>query len=547
MKRGTKITLIVLGSLLALGVLVFIGADVTLSYLAKKQVDKALAALPPQYGEASCGLIQVRLFSGTAEVNDLHFSYRGESVSKKDSTRRPGVDIHVDRLAVGRFFYSVLLDHRVLVSDIWLVRPSVEVWLDDNHPETCFPQLPKDEKLDSVHQADSWLERAELMQFHLKNADVRLHSLRTKLDLAVDSCSLTVNDLAYNLRDSLFSYNDSVYKFSLGHAEVLLPDGRMRIETNDVAHRDQGPLTLGTTRIANTMPRKKLGDLVKEPVTWMDMTLESVATAPFNPIRKALKQDLTLTSLDAVVKRMDVFRDERYAPKEPFDMPQKILMAIPLTFRIDHVNAAIKQIDIELSSTNINCGELHLKGIKATVDNISNKRNNTMKVKGSCPVEQGKADAEMTMTMNNACDFSLNLHATDVNAGFLNPFIRPLIGITFACQVDTLDTRYTGDKLKAAGTFRLLYHGLNVKVHKEDNIPYKIVTRNADTFTTLANTLIPKSNPTAVDIHPRAYNVEWKRDEWKPVPLYLFGPCIDGAKKTMLPGLYVHKQAKSGK
>jgi len=86
------------------------------------------------------------------------------------------------------------------------------------------------------------------------------------------------------------------------------------------------------------------------------------------------------------------------------------------------------------------------------------------------------------------------------------------------------------------------YQGLDIKVHKEDNIPYKIITNNADLFTGIANSLIPKSNPTAVDIHPRKYAVEWNRDEWKPYALYMFGPCIDGIKMTMLPGLFVHKQ-----
>jgi hypothetical protein len=185
-----------------------------------------------------------------------------------------------------------------------------------------------------------------------------------------------------------------------------------------------------------------------------------------------------------------------------------------------------------------------MKGIQTTVSNITNKRGATMRVSGSCPVEQGKATANMTMTMNKNCDFTIQMHAANVDAAFMNPLIRPLVGITFQMQLDTLDTQYAGNKEKASGTFRLLYHGLEVKVHKEDDIPYKIVTKNADTFTNLANSLIPKSNPTPVDIRPRAYQVEWKRDEWNPVPLYLFGPCIDGAKKTMLPGLYVHKQVK---
>lgn len=549
MKKGTKITLIVLGSLLGLGILVFVGADVALSYLAKKQVDKALAALPPEYGEASCGLIQVRLFSGTAAVSDINFTYRGESISKKDTTKRPGINIHVDRVDVGRFFYSTLLKHRILVSDIRVIRPDVELWLDDKHPETCFPEMPKDRKLDSVHKADNWLERAELLHFHLKNADFRMHSLRTKLDLQVDSCSLTANNLAYLAQDSSFSYNDSVYKFTLGHAKVMLPDGRMSLETNNLAHSDQGPLTLGRTRIANTMPKKKLGDIVKEPCTWIDMTIASAETSSFNPIHKAMNKDYTLESAKAVVAKMDVFRDTRYKPKEPFPTPQDVLLAIPVVFRLDKVNAEIKNLDIELASTDVNTGKLKLGGIKAEVENITNKKGETMTAQGTCPIENGMARAKVDFMMLKTSDFSLNIHATDIPVQFLNPFIRPLVGISMVCDVDTLDTEYTGNTTIATGTFRMLYHGFEAKVHKDDDVPYKVIKDNAAFFTSVANSLLPKSNPTAVDIYPREYKVEWKYDPWQPFPMYMFGPCINGAMKTFLPGLFVHEEVhpKRGK
>ena len=537
MKKGTKITLIVLGALVAVGIVFFVCADVLASRFVNREVNKALADLPGC--EASCGSIHLRFFSATAQVNDLHFSYHGEPIHKKD-TVGPGIDIHVQRVEVGRLFYSMLLKRRVLISDVRIIYPQAELWLDEEHPELCFPQM-HDEGLE---KANNQLVDARLMALSIKNASFKLHSLTSKLDVDVDSCSLKVHDLQY---DSVFTYNDSVYFLSLKKAAVMFPDGRMRMETHNLLHEDQGPLELGATRIANTMPRKKLGDLVKEPVTWMDMQLQSLKTAPLNPIRKAMANDLTLDKVDVVVKQMDVFRDERYAPKEPFKMPQEELLAVPVQFGVNKVDAQIKKIDIEFASTDINCGELHLGDIQAHVANISNKRNSTMRVSGTCPIEKGAAEAKMSMTMNKACDFSLQLHAADVDVAFLNSFIRPLIGISFELQLDTLDTQYTGNKEKATGTFRLLYHGLEVKVHKEDDIPYKIVTKNANTFTTLANTLLPKSNPTAVDIHPRAYQVEWKRDEWKPFPLYLFGPCIDGAMETLLPGLFVHKQVKNVK
>lgn len=534
MKRGTKIFWIVAGTLLLVGVVAFVSADIAVSRLATREVNKTLAALP--FDTVSVGAVRVKLFSGLAEVDDIRLAYRGEGLARKKDTVYPGVDIRVERVFVGRLFYSLLVKKKVLVTDLKITRPQVELWMDEEHPELCFPEMPKD-----TAPMENPLKSIELLRLHVQNADLKLHSLRTQLDLVVDSCSLAVNDLRY---DSVFSYCDSVYSLSLQHAAVMLPDGRMRIETSDLEHADQGALRLGKTRIANTMPRKRLGDIVREPITWMDMTVGSVETAPLNPIRKALAKDFSLDYLNVTVDKMDIFRDERYAPKEPFLMPQTIMTSLPVTFSLKQVDASIKLLLIQLATTNKNIGNMQLGDIRAKVENVTNRRGATMHVRGGCPLAGGLADAEMTMTMNKDADFMMRLHAEGVNGAVLNTLIRPLVGITFACDIDTLDTRYTGNSLKAEGSFRLLYHGLHVEVHKEDDIPYKIITEHAKTFTALGNTLIPKSNPTAVDVHPRAYSVEWKRDEWKPVPLYLFGPCIDGAKKTMLPGLYVHKQIK---
>lgn len=535
MRKGTKISLIVLAVLFAILAAAFIYADVIVSRLVHAEVAKAMKAAPGC--EAKCGDIHIRFFSGTVSLYDLSFSYRGESINKKD-TIGPGVKIAIERIDIGRIFYTMLMNRQILVSDVYIRKPQLELWMDEEHPEKCFPELHDQH----IEEFNNPFESATLINLHIKHADFKLHSVRTHLDLDVEDCSLTVHDLAY---DSVFTYNDSVYRFELAKAAVLIPDGSMRIETSELSQSDQGPLEIGPTRICNTMPRKKMGDIHKEPVTWMDMHIASVKTSEFNPLRKAMNKDLTLDHITAQVAKMDVFRDERYAPKKPFPMPQEVLLGIPMVFKINQVDAGIEKIDIEFASTNINCGELHLGGIKTHVTNVCNARNAVMRIKGSCPIKKGKAEAQMSMTMNKNCDFTTKLHCANVDADFMNSFIRPLVGITFKLQLDTLDTQYSGNKEKATGTFRMLYHGLEVKVHGEDDIPYKIVTKNANSFTTLANTLIPKSNPTAVDIHPRAYQVEWKRDQWKPFPLYMFGPCIEGAKETLLPGLYVHKQVSN--
>lgn len=536
MKKVTKITLIVVASILAVGAALFIGADVVLSRIATREVNKVLATLP--FDTASCGGITVRVFSGTASVNDIRLSYRGAPIIHKKDTVYPGADISVDHINVGHIFYSMLLKKQVLVHDIHVVRPQVELWMDEKHPELCFPEMPKDTAQDSVAFP---LNRAELMHFHLKYASLALHSIRTKLDVVVDSCSLSVHDLAF---DSTFHYCDSVYRFHLMHAKVITPDGLMRIETRDIEHRDQGPLMVGKTRIANNCPKMRLGDLAKAPMTWIDMTLKQVTTSPFNPIHKALAQDMTMDKIEAEVSEMHVFRDERYVPKIVYDMPQNIMRQIPVVFDIKQVDAKINKIFIEFASTDKNIGKLDVNTITAHVSHATNRRGATMEAKGNCKLGQGKASAGFAMTMDKDCTWKLEMHAEEVNTSVLDHFVRPLVGITSDCQVDKLDVHYTGNSVQADGAFRMLYHGFKVEVHNDKDIPYKIIAKNAKTFTTLGNSLLPKSNPSSVDVAPRAYKITWKRNEYKPVPLYLFGPIIDGVKKTMLPGLYVHLQTK---
>ena len=544
MKRGTKIFLIVLGIVFGIGVIGFIAADIAVTYVVKKQVDKALAQMPTEYGEVSYDGLQVRLFSGTAGISDIRYTYKSKienrhgSADRKKSKIDPGVEIKIGHIEVGRLFYAPLLFKQVVVSDIRIFDPSIELWMDEKHPEYCFPKLPED----TVHKPFP-LKRAELINLRIYDACFALHSLRTKLDVVADTLSLTVHDLAF---DSIFHYNDSSYYFSLAHAAVLIPDGKVRIETRDIEQEDQGALSIGSTQIAHTMAKNKLADLVREPATWISMHIEKVQTAPFNPVRKALAQDYTLDRAEVVVGKMDIFRDTRYKPKKPFPMPQQILMALPVTFDLKHVDALIRDIHIELASTERNIGQMDLKDIQAEVEHVTNRRAYTLAVKGSCPLDKGQGQASMSMTMNKDCPFAVQMHVTDVDVAFLSPFIRPLVGMAAECHIDTLDSHYKGNNVRAAGTFRMLYHGLQVKVYKDDDVPYKIVTRNANTFTTLGNSLIPKSNPTIVDYNPRAYQVEWKRNEMQPFPLYLFGPCIDGVKKTFLPGLYVHMQVRGG-
>lgn len=540
MKKSVKITLWVLGSFVVLVIAAFLCADIIASHIVKREVAKTFANLPNV--EASIGGVYLNLISGSAIVKDITFCTNTLAFDDEDTGQRePGLALHVPTLAIWNIrYWELFREHRLVVYNISIDDPQLLVYIDEQHPEQIIPVFPKDTTLEKANQ---WLQSVELHSFSLDDFCARIHSTRSPLYLVADSLSFSTCDLAYYLTDSLFTYNDSVYTLDIKALKLATPDGFFKLEAHDFYTKDQEPISLGYTRLLNVFSPKQMADMKKEPTTWLDLELNSLATSPLNPLRKALAQDCTLDSLNVDVKRLHVCRDARYQPKKPFSTPQDFLRKLPVQFRLKRVEAIARQIDVDMVTTDINCGKMHAANIHASLSNITNKPGAVWTNRAKGPFgKAGKINASFTIHMDKEASFDIALDAKDVETADLNPFIRPLIGITSQCHIDHLDATYSGNRTLAKGEFCMAYHGLDVKVHKEDNIPYEIVTKHADMFTNLANSLVPKSNPTSVDPAPRRYAVEWSRDEWKPYPLYLFGPCIDGVKKTMLPGLYVHKQ-----
>ena len=276
------------------------------------------------------------------------------------------------------------------------------------------------------------------------------------------------------------------------------------------------------------------------------MQLERVTVSPLNPFRKLRSKDLTLDHINAVISMIDVFRDERYKPNRTYVMPQRVLMDMPVKFYVRRADAEIRKIHIDFASTPTNIGHLELGDLRGAVEHITNRAGYTLRLDGGCPLGQGRAKAAFELTMNNDCRFAVQLKATNVNTSLLNGFIRPLVGMSSDCRIDSLQTSYSGNSVRSEGTFRMVYHDFSMLVHKEDDIPFEIITKHANSFTRIGNALVPKSNPLTKHGKPKGYHTEWTRNEKKPVELYLFGPILDGVKKTFLPGLYVRLRTKDG-
>lgn len=542
MKKAGKIALWVIGALVALVVALFMCADIVASKLVQKKVHQAIANIPG--ADASVGGIYLNLISGSAIVKDISFSTNSMTIEDSVTAQRaPGLALHIPTLAVLNVNYADLLrEHALAIYKVSLDHPKVVLYIDEKHPESILPALPKDTTLE---KAGTWLKHIALRYLEIEDFQARVQSTVSPMHIALDSLTTEWRGIKYDFTDSVFTFNDSVYELTLNSVRAQLPDGLFGMELHDLKTKNQGAIELGYTRFYNTVTLAQLADMHREPVSWIDIELNHLHTSPLNPIRKVQAQDYTLESLQVDVRRMHVCRDTRYKPKHPFGTPQAFLMALPVHFAIHQINAAVHTMDLEVVTTEKNHGTFHIRNARGQLSNITNHPGATWYNIAKAPFgDQGHVEARYTMHMDKQASFEVQIEGSELEIKDLNGFLRPLIGVTCECHINRLDAHYKGDREMAKGEFCMQYHGLNVAIHKEDPIPYDILAKNADLFAGVANALIPKSNPTAVDIAPRKYHVEWIRDEWKPYPLYLFGPCIDGVKMTMLPGLFVHKQVQ---
>ena len=552
MKRGSKIALIVV---LAIVVTIGVGImsiDIWASRMASKVVRNSIASDSTTTTYMSIGKVHVLLMSGCVGVEDIYltsdtsviFLNDGKLQACNPKNKKPGMAVYIPYIGVDFIQYIRFLKHKELdIHDIYVYDPQIMVFLDEKKPKECLPVI---NLTDSLRLADisNVLKRIELANLNLERVSAELKSMRTQLHVTADSLSLAVNDLAFNMQDTTYAYNDSVYTLLAEHIYFKLGDGSAELDVRDITTKDAGSLCIGPLRFRNLVDSKKMAEKAKDYVTWVDICVNSVKTSSINPIRKGLSQDWTVDSVYADVRRLKVIRDQHMKPTHKFPLPQEILMNIPARFAIGHVAARVSEIDCAMTLDAQNYGKLNMKNMDAEMQNISNRPKNIWrnKVRGSLGGDS-RLEASLDLHMVKDGTFDVKLQGENIELGALNSFLRPIAGLTCESHLDKLETSYTGDKTMASGDFLMMYHGFNITTYKE-NASIKEITQNAEIIQAFANGLIPKSNPTVVDAYPRRYKVDWKRDEYKPYELYVFGPAINGVIETLLPGLYVHRQIR---
>ncbi len=252
---------------------------------------------------------------------------------------------------------------------------------------------------------------------------------------------------------------------------------------------------------------------------------------------------IQVDSISVTMDSMAVHLKKWHAPDHPYGMPQEGLAKLPMPLSIGRLVVDVDMFDFALTTQEVSYASIRSTNVHALSRHIENAPGSriTLNTEARLP-RGGHAWIGFTMVQNKACDMLYDVLIVKAQGADLDNMLRPLVGVTMDCTIDTLATKLKGNSNVIDGDFLLRYHDLAVTVHKGES-PYQIVNKNAGAINSFANSLLPKSNPSLLTPdNVRRYRVHANRDLMKPFVMMPIMAMVDGMKDTLLPGLFVHKK-----
>ena len=506
--------------------------------------------------------LDIDILKSEAKLDDLVFCTMPDSVLPEDST---GLSMKVDRMVFsGCNFVRMLNRNELSLRHITLNHPEVVLHLPIEAPK---PPKTKEEEViedvEDVNEKTAILRNLIVKSVRINDGSLRMRDVTNQMSLQLDSLYVRGYSLGYHFGEEgdapeegvltgHMLYNDSLYSLSLSNLSFVSPNGLFRTDIKKLRTANGGPLTVNGLHAFHTCEKGSLSKLMGGvKVTWVDMSLDAITTSSVNLIRQALAETFELDSIHIAGNHSAIMRDERYPAKEPFPMPQDVLLGLKKTFTVHRVTGDFPGMEIQVLTTHLqNCGTLHLGHIGLDVSSVSNLPESRMHAVANAAFgEDGHANINLNMLMNRAGNFDFAAHFKGLKGTMFSDFLHPLFGAEMHCNIHDLTTSYHGNRDEINGTFCMLYDSVNVHVTKED-APYTLIAKNANAINMFAPMIIQKSNPRQPNAEPASYDLHTQRDPMRNFAFYLINPILDGCMQTLLPGFIVKsihkKQGKGG-
>lgn len=446
-----------------------------------------------------------------------------------------GIEASLGELELKDIKYSKEAKNKQLdIRELILDKPSLTAYIGaEGSKQKTNRSAPKAKKAD----AKQMLQKAGIKTVRLQNGSVKLKNITNSMDLTVESMSAAAHDLSYNFSNGKLQYSDSEYDVKVNGVDFTVPTGLFRITLDELNTSNAGEIKLQGMHAWCPLPKDKLAEKKgNQPATWTDIDLSELRTTPVNIPKLINSKAVNIDGVNAKADKILIYRDIRFESSTPFPMPQEGLLKMNMPLNIAKMDISLDKFIVEVAMSTGRVGVIDMKDAQGTVKNITNRRGQT--IKADMKVRMGdycKGQVGFGMKINEDCDFDVDMLVTDFSGSDFDNFMRPLFGLTVACNISKLETRYSGNSTRADGDFLMLYNGMKVHAYKGEP-PFKALSKAAGLLNAFGGVVIQPQNPRHKNKQALPVTVSHERNPMKNFAVYLFGPMISGMVQTVLPG-----------
>jgi hypothetical protein len=545
MQKSSKI-LKVFGITLTVIIVIFVCGILYSNFLITRLIKTKLNEQMEQMNSQTLRYDEIRLSLMTQSLAVYNLYYSSDT-TKTLMANKPGYEIAIEKVLIQHIdVLQVLRTKDLNVRKVIIKNPHITAYINENSQPNDPPiKIMTQENLSGSRQLLTYIAALNVQDVKIENGTIEAKSLVSELAASSDSIDITVHNLCYTLADTVLTYNDSIYDLQLSNIHVCLPTGNYELTVNEFSTANAGNICINDVHVWSPIPKTKLADRCgKIPVVWIAGEFSQIHTSPCNIIRQILQQSILLDTVSVTANKMHLYRDNRYPPKEPYKMPQEILLAIAQPINITHFDFKLPTFVYQEATTNINCGELLMHHMHLTANHIKNSEHNVIgtRILGTL-TKGGYMDISLNLDLNKYCTFDCLFKLKDGKGAAFEHFIRPLFGATLDCDIQNMNAKFTGNKIATNGTFTMAYKNLKIHVYKEET-PIAIIAKNSGAVNFFSKIILPTANPAIPGQEPRSYTIYHKHDSYKNFPSYLLMTLAEGAKETLLPGFYLKYRIK---
>ena len=453
MKKRHKIALVVTSSVVMAFVIVWGILHIYANKFVSKHLDAMIKERLADFETVrlSYGEITIGWFSRDIHIQEVDFM---TDTIELDMSHN-GIKAHIPEVIIsGIDLREAARDKTVMPQEIELTKPDITVYYGGDDTLNVAKKLQQ-MKADSTRKVNLKNVVTELGVGKFKISDGRflVKNISNKFELETSAMSLLVNEVRYNMVDSLLTYNDSLYGFSAQDFHVTMPDGLYKMRLNAISTENGGGISLRGLKVWCALNKEKLVARKKgKTAVWLDVNIDKLGTSPFNIIKSVKDKIIDIDKLHIGGNDSHIFVSSGKASDKTSHITLEDIFNIGYKVNIRSAHIDFPHFTAGISTTKGKNISVSLSELDTEIRGICNKRGQVIDADLSFKAEgQGNVHTSACVKLDEKFDYTLQATLTNLDSQLLRTIVNTTLGVKPVYTVESVHSTLKGDVSRLAG------------------------------------------------------------------------------------------------